>query len=68
VNSVEPRTVPQDFIHPILPDREWEKLIEHNPLIVPPDLLLGFLENVLSVASGIGRIGTQSINHGIVKL
>ncbi len=67
MNTVEPRTVPQDFIHPILPDRQRQEFIEHDPLIVPPDLLLGLLEDFLGGTTGIGRVGAQPIDDSIMK-
>ena len=35
---------------------------------MPPDLLLGLLEDLLGGSTGIGRVGAQPIDDGIVKL
>src|SRR5262245_2761166 len=57
----------QDVIYAFLSNRQRQKLVQDDPLIVPADLALGHREDEFSRLIGMRGIRAQVVDHCIVK-
>ncbi len=65
--SIESGSLFEDVIDALLPNRQRQEFVQDDPLIVPADLALGQLEDLLSRLIGKSGVLAQVVDHRVMK-
>ncbi len=68
IDIIETDATPENIINACLSNRQRQKFMNNDPLIVPADLSPSLLENLLSGIPGMSGISLQTISYRIMKL